>query len=468
DDVAIGPYEGLDRFEARARIVADLRDKGLLVREEPYRHAVAVSERTGDVIEPLLSLQWFVRMESLAQPALEAYRDGRLRFVPERYGRTYEQWLSNIRDWNVSRQLWWGHRLPVWYVPDGTPVVAESEEEARQIALREHGTGELTQDTDTLDTWFSSGLWPLTILGWPKQTPELACWYPSQVMITGWEIIFLWVARMVMLGLHLTGKLPFPQVFITPLVFDNEGRKMSKSLGNAIDPLDIVDKYGADAFRMGMLRQMRLEGQEIRFQESRCEEARNFNNKVWNATRYMLSLPEALPGALRLPAPGTLTEADAWILARLHEAAVRVGRALDGFDMGEAAETIWRFIWHEFCDVYVEATKIEENRATRAAVLSFVWNNAMRLLHPIAPFVSEEVWLAIPHDGQTIMTATWPDPLEIPVDSEAAATFEALTRAAERVRTLRATIGLHPKERIDVEVPENVPSRVASALAHLA
>lgn len=466
-DVAVGPYEGLDRFEARARIVSDLRDKGLLVREEPYRHAVAVSERTGDVIEPLLSLQWFVRMESLAQPALQAYRDGRLRFVPERYGRTYEQWLTNIRDWNVSRQLWWGHRLPVWYAADGTPIVAETEEEAREIARREHGSADLTQDTDTLDTWFSSGLWPLTILGWPADTPELARWYPSQVMITGWEIIFLWVARMVMLGLHLTGELPFPTVFITPLVFDNEGRKMSKSLGNAIDPLDIVDVYGADAFRLGMLRQMRLEGQEIRFQESRCEEARNFNNKVWNATRYMLSLPERLPGALRLPPAGTLTEADAWILCRLHDAVVRVSGALDGFDMGEAAETVWRFIWHEICDVYVEATKSAENHATRAAVLSFVWNNAMRLLHPIAPFISEEVWLAIPHDGHTIMTATWPDPLEIPVDADAAATFEALQRAVERIRGVRAAIGLHPKERIELDVPQNVPPRVAAMLAHL-
>ena len=243
---------------------------------------------------------------------------------------------------------------------------------------------------------------------------------------------------------------------------------MSKSLGNAIDPLDVIEKYGADAFRMGMLRQMRLEGQEIRFQESRCEEARNFNNKVWNATRYMLSLPEELPGALRLPAAGTLTEADSWILARLQDAVVRIGRALDGFDMGDAAETIWRFIWHEFCDVYVEATKVEENRATRAAVLSFVWNNAMRLLHPIAPFISEEVWLSIPHDGQTIMTATWPDPREIAVDASAAATFEALQRAAERVRAARTAIGLHPKERVDIDVPANVPPRVASTLAHLA
>lgn len=467
-DVSVGSYAGLDRFEARARIVADLRARGFLVREEAHRHAIAVSERTGDVIEPLLSLQWFVRMESLAAPALQAYRDGRLQFVPARYGRTYEQWLENIRDWNVSRQLWWGHRLPVWYAPDGTPIVAETEEEAREIAQRDYGTSELVQDPDTLDTWFSSGLWPLSILGWPQQTRELECWYPSQVMITGWEIIFLWVARMVMLGLHLVGKLPFPKVFIAPLVFDAQGRKMSKSLGNAIDPLDLVEKYGADALRMAILRQMRVEGQEIRFQESRCEEARNFNNKLWNATRYMLSLPEELPGALTLPAAKVLTLADRWILARLHDTVVRVGRSLDAFDMSDATEAVWRFIWYEFCDWYVEATKVPQNRATRAAVLSFVWNNAMRLLHPIAPFISEEVWLALPHDGQSIMTATWPDPLEIPLDRSAEADFEAFRGTVERVRGVRADTGLRPRERIVVDVPSNVPAGVCEALAHLA
>jgi len=465
-EIAVGPYDGLDRFDARRRITDDLRTANLLVKEEAHRHAIAVSERTGDVIEPLLSLQWFVRMASLAQPALQAYRDGRLQFVPARYGRTYEQWLENIRDWNVSRQLWWGHRLPVWYVPDGSAVVAETEEEAREIARREHGTTELVQDPDTLDTWFSSGLWPLTILGWPQATPELACWYPSQVLITGWEIIFLWVARMVMFGLYLAGKLPFPKVFIAPLVFDAQGRKMSKSLGNAIDPLTLVEQYGADALRMGILRQMRLEGQEIRFAESRCEEARNFNNKVWNATRYMLSLPEGLPGALTLPPMTWLTVADRWILARLHETIERLGRAFDGFDMGDATETIWRFIWHEFCDWYLEATKMSENHATRAAVLSFVWNNAMRLLHPISPFISEEVWLAIPHDGQTIMTATWPDPLEIPLDGQAAEEFEGVRRTTERVRNVRATIGLHPKERILIDVPANVAPPLAAAVAH--
>jgi valyl-tRNA synthetase len=465
-EVSVGPYEGLDRFEARARIVEDLRRDGRLVKEEPHRMALSVSERTGDTIEPLLSLQWFVRMPELAAPALEAYRSGRLRFIPERHGRTYEQWLENIRDWNISRQLWWGHRLPVWYTPDGSPVVAETELEAREIARREFDTDELTQDPDTLDTWFSSGIWPFSILGWPQPTVELECWYPSQVLITGGEIVFLWVARMVMLGLHVTGKLPFPEVFLPPLVFDQQGRKMSKSLGNAIDPIELAEKYGADAFRMGILRQMRLESQEIRFVESRCEEARNFNNKIWNATRFMLSLPEGLPGARILPDPAAFTIADRWILTRLRQTIVAVETAFDRYDFGAAADALWRFVWYEFCDWYLEATKIESNVATRGAVLSFVWNNAMRLLHPIEPFITEEVWHALPHDGNTIMTTTWPDPEEVFADDEAAAAFEAIQRTAERLRNLRAEMGLQPREPLTLETPSNVPGAAAALLAH--
>ena len=441
-EIDVGPYAGLDRYEARKRIVEDLRTAGALIKEEAHRNSVAVSERSGEVIEPLLSLQWFVTMKPLAEPALQAYRDGRLRFVPERYGRTYEQWLENIRDWNISRQLWWGHQLPVWYTPGGDVVVAETEEEALEIARTRFSGAPLTRDPDTLDTWFSSGLWPFSILGWPEQTLELQCWYPAQVLITGWEIIFLWVARMVMLGMHFLGKVPFPTVFIAPLVFDAQGRKMSKSLGNAIDPMDLVERYGADAFRMGILRQMRLEGQEIRFQESRCEEARNFNNKIWNATRYMLSLPEGLPQAMVLPKSTDLTVADRWILTRLHDTIRTVSECFDAFDFGNAADALWRFVWYEFCDWYVEATKVPQNRATRAAVLSFVWNGAMRLLHPIAPFISEEVWLALPHDGVTIMTATWPDRLEVPVDREAAALFETHMAAVEAIRRLKQALEL--------------------------
>jgi valyl-tRNA synthetase len=464
-EIGVGKYDGMDRYEARKAILADLRELGLLVEEKPYRHAIAVSERTGEVIEPLLSLQWFVNMKPLAEPALQAYRDGRVRFVPERYGRTYEQWLENIRDWNISRQVWWGHQLPVWYTPSGDVVVAETEEEALRISSKEFGTLDLTRDPDTLDTWFSSGLWPFSILGWPKRTPELEHWYPSQVLITGYEIIFLWVARMIMLGLKFMGEVPFHDVCITPLVFDAQGRKMSKSLGNAIDPMDLVEKYGADAFRMGMMRQIRLESQEVRFQESRCEEARNFNNKIWNATRYTLALPEGLPRAMTLPPTTQLTVADKWILTRLHDTAQGVSCALDAYDFGNAAETLYHFIWYEFCDWYVEATKDEHARATRAAVLSFVLNNAMRLLHPIEPFITEEVWLTLPHDGQTIVTASWPDLAEIPVDRQAAADFEALQRSVERLRNLRAEIGLQPRDVLTLEVPVDVPDTIASLLA---
>jgi valyl-tRNA synthetase len=452
-EIPVGGYAGLDRFEARARIVDDLRARGLLVKEEAYRHAISLSERSGDVIEPLLSEQWFVKMAPLAKPALEAYRDGRLKFVPERYGRTYEQWLENIRDWNVSRQVWWGHQLPVWYTPDGAPVVAETEEEALAIAHSEHGTRELSRDPDTLDTWFSSGLWPFSILGWPEKTIELECWYPSQVLMTAWEIIFLWVARMTMLGIHFLGQVPFPTVFVTPLVFDAQGRKMSKSLGNAIDPMDLVEKYGADAFRIGILRQMRLEAQELRFQESRCDEARKFANKIFNATKYALALPEGLPGALTLPKSDRLTIADRWILVRLHDTIASVSASFDGYDFGVATETIWRFFWYECCDWYLEATKEPGNLETRSAVLSFVLNNALRLLHPIAPFVTEELWLSLPHDGATIMTATWPDRLEIPLDREAAALFELAMGTVERLRNERVENGIADRTRTGIAVP---------------
>jgi valyl-tRNA synthetase len=468
DDVNVGPYAGLDRFEARVRIVDDLRTLGLLVDAQPHRHAVATSERSGDVVEPLLSLQWFVKASPLAAPALDAYRSGRLRIVPERYGRTYEQWLANIRDWNVSRQIWWGHQLPVWYTPEGKEIVAESEAEALEIAQRTYATRELTRDPDTLDTWFSSGIWPFSILGWPEQTSELRCWYPSQALLTAGEIIFLWVARMVMLGMYVMGEIPFRDVVITPLVFDAAGRKMSKSLGNVVDPIVLADKYGADAFRLSILRQMRLESQELRYQETRCEEARNFNNKIWNATRYMLALPEGLPSPMTLPQEGALTLPDRWILTRLRETIVRMESLLKEYDFGNAAETIWRFVWYEFCDWYLEATKAESNHATRAGVLSYVWNAAMRLLHPIAPFISEEVWLALPHDGETIVTANWPDPLEVPQFAEDARSFALVQRAVERIRNLRAEMGLHPRDRVVLEVPDNVPEAAAALVAMLA
>jgi valyl-tRNA synthetase len=459
----MAPYVGLDRFAARKAIVADLRSRGALVREEPYRTTVPVSSRSGEVIEPLLSLQWFCKMESLAKPALDAYLDGRIRFVPERFGRTYEHWLANIKDWNISRQVWWGHRLPVWYGPNDEPIVAETEAEAFALARERFGTTEVRRDEDTLDTWFSSGLWPFSILGWPETTPELEHWYPNQVMITGRDIIFLWVARMVMLGLHSVGRIPFRNVFIAPLVFDMHGRKMSKSLGNAIDPLDLIAKYGADATRFGIVRQMRLESQELRFDERFVEKAREFNNKMWNALRYVRSLPEGLPRASRLPALAEQSLADRWMLAELRATIERVTAALDGYEFGVAADALLDFVWYRFCDWYIEASKVPT--PTRAAVLSYGLNVAMRLLHPIAPFVTEEIWQALPHDGRTIVTAMWPDPDEIVVDAAAAERYETLRTVVAKVRDLRADLGLAPREKLTIDVP---PSLDADARALLA
>ncbi len=464
-------YVGLDRAAARKTIVDDLRAADALVKEEPYKTKVPLSSRSHAVIEPLLSLQWWVKMPTLAAPALEAYRDGRITFVPERFGRTYASMLENIRDWNISRQVWWGHQLPVWYTPNDDVIVAEDEAAARAIAQEQYGTTDLRRDSDTLDTWFSSGLWPFSILGWPDKTPELGHWYPNQVMITSRDIIFLWVARMVMLGLRFVGTIPFDTVFVTPLVFDMQGRKMSKSLGNAIDPMtDLVPKYGADGTRFGILRQMRLESQELRFDERYCDEARRFANKLWNATRFALSLEEGLPGANVLPKHDELTLADRWILTELHRCVESVERAYDGFAFGVAADALLQFGWYTFCDWYVEATKAPGQHATRGAVLSFVMNAFVRALHPIAPFVSEEIWLNLPHDGATIVTASWPDLAEIPSFPDDATTFGAVIAAVERLRVSRSEWGIAPKETMRVEMPASLADQrdVIEAIATLA
>ncbi len=393
---------------------------------------------------------------------------GRIRFIPERFGRTYEQWLENIRDWNVSRQVWWGHRLPVWYTPGDVPVVAETEEEAYEIAAREHGTTELRRDPDTLDTWFSSGLWPFSILGWPEPTAELRLWYPNSVLVTAREIIFLWVARMVMLGLKFAGEVPFRDVFIAPLVFDLQGRKMSKSLGNVIDALELVTTYGADATRVGILRQMRLESQELRFDERAVEKAREFNNKLWNALRYLRSLPEGLAPANRLPPVRELSLADAWMLAGLRATVERVTQALERYEFGVAVDEIIDFAWYRYCDWYVEATKAPAAAETRAPVLAYGLNAIVRLLHPFAPFVSEEIWQALPHDGRTIVTASWPDPAEIPADQTAVVTFDRLRAVVTQVRDLRAQLGLAPREKLTVDVPPALDADARELLAVLA
>ena len=464
-------YVGFDRFDARKRIVDDLRVIGSLVEERPYVTKLPLSSRTQAVIEPLLSLQWFVKIEPLAKPALDAYRSGVPRFVPERFGRTYAAGLENIRDWNISRQVWWGHQLPVWYTPNDDVVVAHDEAEARRIARLRYDTEELRRDPDTLDTWFSSGLWPFSILGWPEQTPELEHWYPNQVMVTSRDIIFLWVSRMVMLGLRFAGKMPFEEVFVTPLVFDMHGRKMSKSLGNAIDPmLDLVPKYGADGTRFGILRQLRLESQDLRFDERYCDEAKRFATKLWNALRYTCALPEGLPGAAVLPKRNKLTLADKWILTELHRCVETVQRAYDGFTFGVATDTLLQFGWYTFCDWYVEATKAEGQQETRAAVLSFVLNTFVRAMHPIAPFVTEEIWQTLPHDGATIVTASWPDLAEILSFPDDAAVFGAVIEKVEQLRNARSEWRIQPKDRMQVEVPSSLANErgIVDTIATLA
>ena len=464
-------YTGLDRFEARTRIVEDLRALGALAEERPYHTTLPVSSRTQAVIEPLLSLQWFARMEPLAKPALEAYRSGKVRFVAERFGRTFTAGLENIRDWNISRQIWWGHQLPVWYTPDGEVVVAHDEDEAKRVARERYGSDHLHRDPDTLDTWFSSGLWPFSILGWPEKTPELEHWYSNQVMVTSRDIIFLWVARMIMLGLRFTGDIPFETVFVTPLVFDAHGRKMSKSLGNAIDPMDdLVPKYGADGTRFGILRQMRLESQELRFDERYCDEAKRFATKLWNALRYTCALPEELPSSSVLPPREKLTLADKWILSELRACVETVTRAYDGFEFGVATDALLQFGWYTFCDWYVEATKSAGQHETRAAVLSFVLNAFARAMHPVAPFVTEEIWQTLPHDGATIVTASWPDLAEIPAFPEEAAAFRSVIEKVEQLRHARSEWGIQPKDWMRVEIPAALePERgVVEAIATLA
>jgi valyl-tRNA synthetase len=449
----MAPFVGMDRFAARTAVAAALAATGALVRTEAYETTVPVSSRSGAIIEPLLSLQWFMAMESLAAPALAAYREGRVRFVPERFGRTYEHGLTTLRDWNISRQVWWGHQLPVWYTPADDVIVAETEDGARAIARDRYGSDELRRDPDTLDTWFSSGLWPFSILGWPDRTPELDAWYPNQVMITGREIIFLWVSRMMMLGLHFLGSIPFTNVFITPLVFDLQGRKMSKSLGNAIDPMDLVEKYGADGFRFGILRQMRLESQELRFDEQKCDEAKRFNNKLWNALRLLASFDEGLPERIALPPVDRLTLADRWILAKLHATIEAVTAAYDSYAMGVAADELIAFGWQTFCDWYLEAVKAPAQRATRMAVASYVFDAFVRLMHPIAPFVTEEIRSVLAPDAGSIVTAAWPNANDVPLDAAAAADFDRFIAAVERLRNARAEMGLAPRERVTVTGP---------------
>ena len=451
-----GRYEGMDRYECRKALVKELQEIGALVSIEEHEHAVGHCSRCHSTIEPMISTQWFVKMESLAKPAAEAVKNGDIRFVPERFTKIYCNWLDNIRDWCISRQLWWGHRIPAWYCDDcGETTVSRTDVEVCPKCGGKH----LRQDEDVLDTWFSSGLWPFETMGWPDETPELKQFYPTSTLVTGYDIIFFWVARMVMMGLEFGKDIPFRTVYIHGLVRDEQGRKMSKSLGNGIDPVEVIDQYGADTLRF-MLITGNTPGNDMRFINDRVVATRNFANKLWNASRFMLMNLEGFDKGF-VPEEADYTLADKWILSRFAKTAQGVTANLEKFELGEAGRLIYEFIWNEFCDWYIELAKArlydKENirpRQTAQYVLGYVLERTLRLLHPFMPFITEEIWQHIPHDGISIMVSEWPGNDEAGLaglvndDDEAAMT--AIMESIKTIRALRLEVNAAPGKKSEV------------------
>ena len=449
-----GKYAGMDRYECRKALVKELEETGVLVSVEEHEHAVGHCSRCHSTIEPLVSKQWFVKMESLAKPAIEAVKDGRIQFVPERFTKIYINWLENIRDWCISRQLWWGHRIPAWYCDDCGETSVSRTDLTECPHCHSHN---IHQDEDVLDTWFSSGLWPFELFGWPDETEDLKHFYPTATLVTGYDIIFFWVARMVMMGLAFGKDIPFHHVFIHGLVRDSQGRKMSKSLGNGIDPVEVIEKYGADTLRF-MLITGNTPGNDMRFYWERVESARNFANKIWNASRYMLMNLEGFDKSFQ-PEESDYTLADRWILSRYAQTAKGVTESLDRFELGEAGRMIYEFIWSEFCDWYIELTKArlydkENPRAKNTAlyVLSYVLEHTLRLLHPFMPFLTEEIWQKVPHDEsvRSIMISEWPTVDENAIDADVEAQMTAIMETIKTVRNLRAEVGAAPGKRSEV------------------
>ncbi len=458
-DMVPEEFRGLDRYVARDRVRDRLAELGLLVREErPYRHAVGHCYRCGTEIEPWLSgKQWFVAVDRLKEPARRAAAEGRIRFVPERWAANYDEWLVGLRDWNISRQLWWGHRIPVWYCPDGHEFAAIEDPTACRVC----GRTDIEQDPDVLDTWFSSQLWPFSTLGWPDRTPDLETFYPTTVLVTGYEILYLWVARMIMSGLYLLDDVPFRDVLIHGLVRDAHGRKMSKSLGNVIDPLEVVERYGADALRYALARMASPDQQNLPLSEESIEAGRNFANKIWNAGRLILR--SYAGGRPSLPPNDRLTPAERWLLAR-HQACVRtVAGALDAYEVADAAVALHRFFWSELCDWALELEKPrlyeggEQQRSDAANVLAWVLERTLRLLHPIMPFVTEEVWQRL-RVGESIVIADWPDPQEHEEHATLGAaeveSFPFVQALVTAIRRFRTEHGIAPKAPIDVLLVE--------------
>ncbi len=446
-----GPYAGLDRMECRRRVLKELERQDLLARVEDLDHAVGHCYRCQTMVEPMLSLQWFVHMQPLAAPAVAAVRGGRVRFVPKRFAKIYINWLENVRDWCISRQLWWGHRIPVWYCRECQEVIAARTEPA---ACSRCGHAALEQDPDVLDTWFSSALWPFSTLGWPEPTADLARYYPTSVLVTARDIIFFWVARMMFSGLKFMDEKPFHDVFIHGLVLDALGRKMSKSLGNGVDPIEVIEKYGADSLRF-MLVTGHTAGNDLRFHFEKLEGARNFANKLWNASRFVLMNLDARqagngPRAKPVPAAAPLELADRWVQSRFARTRDRVTGGLAAYDPGEAGRALYEFIWDEFCDWHIELVKrrlyqgTDAERAAAQDVLVRILRSTLELLHPFMPFITEELWQHLPHEGETIMRAAWPAAVPALVDPDAERDMGFIIEATRAVRHLRSEMNVPP------------------------
>ena len=466
-----GPYAGQDRFETRKKIWADMEAAGLVVDAKDHMHQVGQCERCGTVVEPLLSEQWWVKTQPLAEPSIAAVRNGDIKIVPQRFEKTYFNWMKNIRDWCISRQLWWGHRIPVYYGPDGHHFAAKSMDDAKQQAKAHYGKAvELEQDPDVLDTWFSSGLWPFSTLGWPNKTDDLDRYYPTAVLETGYDIIFFWVARMIMMGIKFTGEVPFHTVYLHGIIRDETGRKMSKSLGNVMDPLDLIHQYGTDALRFSLLTGS-TPGNDMKLSVTRIESNRNFANKIWNASRFAIGNigeHELKMGddGYALPDATAMSLADRWALSRLQNVISEVTRLINDYQLGEAGRQIYEFFWNEFADWHIEASKVtlydgtEEDAAATRQVLFYVLERSLRLLHPYMPHVTEEIWQNLPSmagDGpngtpSALIVSRWPTADEAHIDADAEDAFGRIQEIARAVRNARAEFNVTPSKRVAAQI----------------
>ena len=453
-----GKYEGLDRYEARKRIVADLEEQGYLVKIDDHAHNVGTCYRCHNDVEPIISAQWFVKMKPLAEEAIRVVKDGETKFVPDRFSKTYLNWMENVRDWCISRQLWWGHQIPAWTCAECGHITVSREDACK---CEKCGSTNIERDPDVLDTWFSSALWPFETLGWPEKTEDLDCFYPTDVLVTGYDIIFFWVARMIFSGCEHTGKTPFHTVLIHGLVRDDKGRKMSKSLGNGIDPLEIIDKFGCDALRMNMVTG-NSPGNDMRFYVERCEAMRNFANKLWNASRYvMMNLGEDAKNVL--PESSKLTIADKWVLSKLNTLIADVTDNLEKYELGIAVQKVYDFLWDTYCDWYIELTKARlysedaDQKQTALQVLVYVLDQTLRLLHPFMPFITEQIWQSIPHEGDALIVADWPVFREDLMFKTEEAQMESVMNAIRAIRNRRADMNVPPSKKAALYILTSKP-----------